>query len=57
VLCLYAEMTAPEAAAVLGISASTIRTHVQRAREALVATLAPDNDAHNDVATLDPPLR
>jgi RNA polymerase sigma-70 factor (ECF subfamily) len=57
VLCLYAEMTAPEAAAVLGISASTIRTHVQRAREALVAILAPDNDAHNDVATLDPPRR
>jgi DNA-directed RNA polymerase specialized sigma24 family protein len=55
VLCLYSEMTAPEAAAVLGISASTIRTQVQRAREALVATLAPD--AHNDVATLDPPLR
>jgi RNA polymerase sigma-70 factor, ECF subfamily len=57
VLCLYADMTAPEAAAVLGVSASTIRTHVQRARQALVATLAPDHDAHNDLATLDPPPR
>lgn len=55
VLCLYTEMTAPEAAAVLGISASTIRTHIQRARQALVATLASDHDAHGDLATSDPP--
>jgi RNA polymerase sigma-70 factor (ECF subfamily) len=57
VLCLYADMTAPEAAAVLGVSASTIRTHIQRARQTLVATLAPGHEAHNDVTTLDPPLR
>jgi RNA polymerase sigma-70 factor, ECF subfamily len=57
VLCLYADMTAPEAAAVLGVSASTIRTHIQRARQALVATLAPDHDAHNDLTTSDPPPR
>jgi RNA polymerase sigma-70 factor (ECF subfamily) len=57
VLCLYAEMTAPEAAAVLGVSASTIRTHIQRARQALVATLASDHDAHGDLATSDPPPR
>lgn len=57
VLCLYAGMTAPEAAAVLGVSASTVRTHIQRARQALVATLASDHDAGNDLATLDPPPR
>jgi RNA polymerase sigma-70 factor, ECF subfamily len=57
VLCLYADMTAPEAAAVLGVSASTIRTHIQRARQALVATLASDHEAPNDLATPDPPLR
>ena len=34
-LCLYAELTAAEAAEVLGVSASTVRTHVQRARQKL----------------------
>jgi RNA polymerase sigma factor (sigma-70 family) len=57
VLCLYADMTAPEAAAVLGVSASTVRTHIQRARQDLVATLASDHEAGNDLATSDPPLR
>lgn len=40
VLCFCAEMTAPEAAAVLGISASTVRTHLQHARAALTSALA-----------------
>lgn len=41
-LCLLAEMTATEAAAVLGVSASTVRTQLQRAREVLVAAIADD---------------
>jgi RNA polymerase sigma-70 factor (ECF subfamily) len=44
VLCLCAEMTAPEAAAVLGISASTVRTHLQRARQALATALAASHE-------------
>lgn len=39
-LCVYAEMTPMEAAAVLGVSASTLRTQLQRARQALTAATA-----------------
>ncbi|HKA83318.1 MAG TPA: sigma-70 family RNA polymerase sigma factor [Acidimicrobiales bacterium] len=49
VLCLYADMTAPQAAVVLGVRPSTIRTHVQRARQALVATLAPEDHDHRKI--------
>ncbi|HEY3142638.1 MAG TPA: sigma-70 family RNA polymerase sigma factor [Acidimicrobiales bacterium] len=38
-LCLYAEMTAEEAASVLGVTASTVRTQVQRARQAISAAV------------------
>jgi RNA polymerase sigma factor (sigma-70 family) len=43
-LCLYAEFTAEEAAAVLDVSASTVRTQVQRARELLVAAVRTDEN-------------
>jgi RNA polymerase sigma-70 factor, ECF subfamily len=56
VLCLYIEMTAPEAAAVLGISASTVRTYLQRAREALAIALTSKPETHKDPAMADPPL-
>lgn len=41
-LCLYAGLTAEEAGAALGMSASTVRTHVQRARQALTPVLSRD---------------
>jgi RNA polymerase sigma factor (sigma-70 family) len=48
VLCLYAELTAEEAAVVLGVSASTVRTQVQRARQALRAAVDLDPEPRED---------
>lgn len=41
-LCFYAELTAAEAADVLGVRASTVRTQLQRARAGLTAALASE---------------
>jgi RNA polymerase sigma-70 factor (ECF subfamily) len=51
-LCIYAEMTPMEAAAVLGVSASTLRTQLQRARQALSAATASTASTTAD----EPPL-
>ncbi len=51
VLCLYAEFTAEEAAVVLGVSASTVRTQVQRARQALGAAVELDPEPRVNAVT------
>jgi RNA polymerase sigma factor (sigma-70 family) len=56
-LCLYVEMTPVEAAEVLGVSPSTVRTQLQRARTVLAAAIAlPSDDEAASVATSATPI-
>ncbi len=55
VLCLYLEMSAEEAAAAMGISPSTVRVQLHRARTDLRAALG-DTASERTRPTLEPPV-